>query len=417
MIRNQKLAQWILLVGLASSLGCESKTSAPAPSAELSTQKLNELTHLAPVSEADAEVIRKAVEAAVAEQNSAAFEALIDESTLISRILAGIDVDTKFRNDFTAGIRQSGGVKRLADDIMQVAHSGGSYSFVRMVKTGDEIRPMFRMVPEEGGVNHHELILSKNASGQPMIADIHVHLSGEPLSQTMRRLALPAIAQQNSGILARLTGAEAEAVKQLKKLMEANQLMQAGNHAQALMVLNSLTGELQNDKTILLLKLTAAQQVDEAAYVATIRELERLYPEDTSSDLRSIDLLIVQERYEDLLKTVDRLVSSVQDPYLNIYKIDGLIALNRLEEARSTMTQIRQAVPDVLHVYWTEVGLLLKLKDHAATAALLDEIGEKFGIEFGDVSTAAEYADFAASDIGKEWMAKQAGKATTPEQQ
>lgn len=48
----------------------------------------------------------------------------------------------------------------------------------------------------------------------------------------------------------------------------------------------------------------------------------------------------------------------------------------------------------------------LKAKDHAATAALLDEIGEKFGMTFNDLATIPEYAEFAASEIGKEWMSR-----------
>jgi hypothetical protein len=50
----------------------------------------------------------------------------------------------------------------------------------------------------------------------------------------------------------------------------------------------------------------------------------------------------------------------------------------------------------------------LKAKDHAATAALLDEIGEKFGMAFDDLTSVPEYAEFAASEIGKEWMSRQA---------
>ncbi len=55
----------------------------------------------------------------------------------------------------------------------------------------------------------------------------------------------------------------------------------------------------------------------------------------------------------------------------------------------------------------------LKAKDHAATAALLDEIGEKFGMAFNNLATIPEYAEFAASEIGKEWMSRQAAAPET----
>jgi hypothetical protein len=68
------------------------------------------------------------------------------------------------------------------------------------------------LLPNFGGVNYHELIVARDATGEPRISDIYVHLSGELVSQTIRRLLLPAYAAENRGLWARLTGSEAALV-------------------------------------------------------------------------------------------------------------------------------------------------------------------------------------------------------------
>jgi len=228
------------------------------------------------------------------------------------------------------------------------------------------------------------------------------------LSQSIRRLVLPAVAAENAGILARLSGAESEYLNHIEKMKEINNLSKAEKYQEAMALFASLPEAMQKDKTVLLSKLIVAQNVNDTEYSKVIQDLERYFPNDTSRDFRAMDLLIMQGKHEELLKTVDRLLQMIQDPYLNTLKVDSLLTLNRMDEARKAIAEARTAAPDRIDVYWVEVSMQLKSKDHAATAALLDEIGEKFGMAFDDLTSVPEYAEFAASEIGKEWMSRQA---------
>lgn len=394
---------------LGSLPGCGNSGTPSTPVGEMSAQDLNKVTQFVAASPADADALVKAVEKAVAHHDVNAFHALIDENRMVDRILAGLDLQQNFRNGFMKGMKEGGGLSSLSNEIIGTVQNGGDYAFVRMVKHDDELRPLFRLVlPDSAGINYHELVVSVDSNKQPRIADFHVHLSGEMLSQSIRRLVLPAVAAENTGLLARLSGAESAYMNHIEKMQEINELSKAQKYPEAMQLFASLPEEMRKDKTVLLSKLLVAQNIGDAEYSKVIQDLERYFPNDTSRDFRALDLLIIQGKHEELLKTVDRLIQMLQDPYLNTLKVDSLLTLNRVEEARKAIAEARTAAPDRIDVYWVEVSMYLKLKDHAATAALLDEIGEKFGMSFNDLATVPEYAEFAASEIGKEWIARQA---------
>jgi tetratricopeptide (TPR) repeat protein len=208
--------------------------------------------------------------------------------------------------------------------------------------------------------------------------------------------------------MARLTGVEAEFLKNISTMQKINELNQTQKYKEAYALFSTLPAALQKDKTVLMTKLLVAQHVGDNEYAQVIRELELNFPNDAARDFRAMDLLAMQEQHDELIKTVDRLLTVIQDPYLNILKVDSLLALNRTDEARQAVAEAKAVAENRIDVYWVEMSMLLKARNHSATATLLDEIGEKFGMTFNDLTTVPEYAEFAESPVGKDWMARHA---------
>lgn len=401
---------------LFQTAGCGDSGKPPDAAGEMTLGEVNSATRFIAASRTDCDELVKSIEAAVAHQDMNAFNALIDEEQMVDRILAGLDASNAFRTSFMQGMREGGGLANLSREIMGSVQQGGDYIFVRMVQSGEEIHPLFRLtLPESGGMNYHELIISVDAQKQPRIADIHVYLSGELLSQSIRRLVLPAVASENSGILAKLTGAESAFLNHVSTMQKINDLSRSQQYSEALALFQTLPESLQKDKTVLLTKLIVAQGVGDTEYTSVIRDLEKYYPNDPARDFRAMDLLAMQGQHDNLIKTVDRLIASIQDPYLNILKVNSLLELNRIDEAHKAVADAKAASPDRIDVYWTETSIALKEQNHIATAALLDEISEKFGMTFNDLNEVSEYASFAQSEIGKEWMARHAAETSATE--
>lgn len=413
---SRHLFEWfissMLLCSVSMTVGCSNSGGSSEPKAEMTDSDISKATNFVAGSQQDADILVKAVEETVAVADAAGFQALLDDDQLANRIFAGLDVQEDFRGGFKEGMREGGGLSGMSNEIMSAVQSGGDYQFVRYVKKENEVRPLFRLVlPESGGLNYHELVVSVDSTMTPRIADIYVYLSGELLSQTIRRLILPAVAAENAGIVATLTGAESEFVRNFSTIQQINQANESQNFQEALRLIATLPPSLQNDKTILMMKLLVAQQVSDEEYANVIRDLEKNFPNDPARDIRSIDLHAMQGNFQEALNAVDRLIAATEDPYLNILKVNSLVELGRTDEARAALAAVKVAHSEQIDVYWVEISLLLRAKDHAATAKLLDEMGEKFGVEFNDLSTIPEYAEFAASDEGKAWMQKQAAAA------
>lgn len=396
----------ISVLGLAL-IGCGKNDSVSQPQTEMSNEAINEATQFIAGSESDAQAIVSSIETAVAHSDTAAFTSLIDEEKLVDRMLAGLDLKPQFRKSFIQGMRDGGGLSHLASEIIRSADSGGEYTFVRMVQKNGEVRPLFRFeLADGGGINYHEFVVSVDSAGRPRVVDIYVYLTGDMLSQSIRRIVLPAVASENSGILAKLSGAETAFLNNLETIEQINGLIAAGKHKEAMPLFARLPETLQRDKTILMTRLVCAQNISDMEYSDAIRDLERWFPNDPAQDFRSIDLLAIQGQHDNLIRTVDRLIATIQDPCLNLLKIESMLALNRIDEARAAVAEARRMAPDRIDVFWIEVSVLLKAEDHQGTAALLDEIQERFGMTFNDLNTIPEYATFAASEVGREWMAR-----------
>lgn len=399
---------------LLHSAGCGGSGKPTDSAGEMTLGEVNSATRFVAASRTGCDELVKSIEAAVAHQDINAFNALIDEEQIMDRILAGLDTSEEFRTSFMQGMREGGGLANLSREIMGSVQRGGDYIFVRMVQAGEEIHPLFRLsLPESGGMNYHELIISVDAEKRPRIADIHVYLSGELLSQSIRRLVLPAVAAENAGIMAKLTGAESAFLNHVSTMQKINDLNRSQRYSEALALFQTLPESLQKDKTVLLTKLIVAQGVGDAEYTSVIRDLEKYYPDDPARDFRAMDLLAMQGQHDNLIKTVDRLITSIQDPFLNLLKVNSLLELNRIDEAHKAVADAKAAAPDRIDVYWTETSIALKEQNHAATAALLDEISEKFGMTFNDLNQVSEYANFAQSEIGKEWIARHVTEPST----
>jgi hydrogenase maturation factor len=139
---------------------------------------------------------------------------------------------------------------------------------------------------------------------------------GELLSRTARRIALGVLGQQ-PGFLDRLLGHEVDIVRYGKEIQSLGELTQKREYQKVLATVRKLPERLQNQKFVLVHKLAAASQVDEAEYARTIAQWEKLFPRDPSLPLVSIDGYVLRKEYDMAIKVLETLNSSIGgDPYL-----------------------------------------------------------------------------------------------------
>lgn len=189
----------------------------------------------------------------------------------------------------------------------------------------------------------------------------------------------------------------------MRKLTEQ---VQAQRWKEALEVYEALPPSLKKEKICLLMRLTAASKLEPADYEAAFDAFQAAFPKDPAADLFAIDAHFHRKQWQwaEALAAIDRLDRVVKDPHLNVMRAGVLIEQSKLDEARAVAQAGIAAEPDLPDLYWAQVTVALKKKDHAETARLLGAIERDLGIGIADLTTLPEYAAFVESPQYQKWL-------------
>ena len=269
------------------------------------------------VTEAEANQFAKKMESAVSNSKKAEYLELMNVEILIDKTVDGLKMPAKHKKQIVKEL-QAG----LFGQITAASNGpGGSYELLRVRKKNDGYRAIFRLkLGNEGGINYHEVqIVKLKKGGKIQAADIYVYLTGEYLSQTMRRVMIPVAAQANRSILEKLSGKESEFIKNSDKIKRYAKLAKSKNGTSALAIYNQLPKSLKEDKNMLVLRIMASQNTldVEKDYMAAMNDFRRLFPNDPALLLMSIDYYAVKGDAKKLEETFNNLDTAVGgDPYL-----------------------------------------------------------------------------------------------------
>jgi tetratricopeptide (TPR) repeat protein len=406
-----RLAQVTLVVSMAAGLaaGCNRSGSSPTfatPAPGVESTGL-------PVNEHECQQFAMELENAAKSGDVQRVNGLLRYEDLARRCISDLGLSAKFQQEFITGFRraqnQSGAT--LGGQICESLRNGGSYHFLHGHAVAGQQRALFRMIASNAGVNYHDIVLARFPDGQIGVADIHSLATGEMISQTVRRLLIPAISLANSGLLARLTGKDKEYMANFERIKAITQAIRASRPADAQAAYRQLPRELQEDKAILIVYGHAAQAIGNEEYARTMETVRRLYPDDPCIDILSIDHHFLRKEYDESLKCIERVDRSVGgDPYQSVLRANINAAAGRLAEARAAAEKAVAGEPQLQEAYWARITISLKEKKHGDTLTWLKKIVETCGVDIEDLTKHAEYAGFVKTPQHREWLRWYAAK-------
>jgi hypothetical protein len=150
-----------------------------------------------PPTEAEAKEFADRMTQAVQARDAAAIDQLVREEDLIERIISDLGLSTRQRQAALRGMAKSLPQAGMGQQILRWINGDGSYNLLRIRAVDGRPRPLFRLIGSDGGFTYHEYILARHKDGQVAAEDMYIYLSAEPLSQTMRRILIPAVALLN----------------------------------------------------------------------------------------------------------------------------------------------------------------------------------------------------------------------------
>ena len=342
--------------------------------------------------------VRAAIDKAIAAQDVKAFASLVDQERFLDRIFEGIPASVTQRTTFTKHYDEMGAITVMLQSAHDHVRNGGSYLWVRNVFDSNKVRPLYRLTGKESELRNYHEWLVEDIQGEPKIIDVHIHLTGEYLSASLRRAMLPAY-------LASTPNSKSEAAKIYTDLSKAVELYESRDFNGAFKIYEGLPKEYRTNKSLLLLKLNSALEIGEKTSNPVMEEMQSLYPNDPCLKLCLINMHIQKKEWDKFLTSIDELEESIQDPYVSSLKVDVLMLLGRQTEAEDAIEHAIENIPEMVELHWSRLGVMLATKQNAKIASYLSEIKKRFNIKHNQVSKTTEFAQFAASPEGKSWIA------------
>jgi tetratricopeptide (TPR) repeat protein len=304
----------------------------------------------------------------------------------------------------------------LGKQVAALAAKGGSYHFLRARQIGGKTTILFRFLSAEGAANYHEYQLEPNGADYKA-TDVYLFGAGENFSETLRHLLIPVAAEQNRGLLEKLTGAESDYIKHSAKINTATEQLQRGQPELALKTLAALPPSLRQNKSIMLIRFRCAVSVGGKEYDDVMDDFAKFFPNDPAADLLLIDSFINKRQFDKAAKAIDSLEQRVGgDAWLKCLRANMLSESGKPEQAAVEYKKAIAEEPDMKTAYWAWVHNTLKQKDYRETVRLLNELEDKFGIQMRDLNDVPAYADFVKSDEYKTWLARpKTPRASKPE--
>jgi tetratricopeptide (TPR) repeat protein len=350
------------------------------------------------VNEVEAVSFGKAIVAAYKEKKFDTLDDRYDVDAMLDRTLKGVEVGESAKQGFRAGAKKS---MKLSTFLRQLSGTFESLAFLRYRAEGGSPRILFRAWGERGA-NFLEIVLAP-AGDSVRGVDIFSYLSGEPLSETCRRLFLGSLAGE-PGFVGKLLKKENEYLKALPKIKEAVLLVREAKYAEALREISTLPEAMKVEKCILVLRLQAASNVGTAEATAALKDFRKAFPDDPALDFLSIDPLFMARRFDEVRESLDRLDRRLGgDAYIEFLRANSYLAEERFDLARSRAVAAIGMEKTLAGPYWTLVNISLKEKKYADTVKWLERVESDLKQEIGDLTQAEEYAGFVRSPEYEDW--------------
>ncbi|NUN48805.1 MAG: hypothetical protein HUU15_08270 [Candidatus Brocadiae bacterium] len=331
-------------------------------------------------------------------------DAVMDVSGMVDRAMQGPDVGADVKKGFRSGVLSTSLGSQLAGAVAE----GARYTFLRRRVKDGKATLLFRLLLPSGSVNYHEYMIAKDGDGAK-VDDLYIYLTGETFVRTIRREFLKTVAI-TSKAPANLQGWEKDLFDNLDKLGEMTAALRGGKFKQVLKLYGELPESVRNEKSTMMIRLSAAQQVGEKEYNRVLADWEKAFPGDASLDLMQIDLFFNQQKFDEVVQVLGRLSTRLDgDAFCDYLAGSVRLQQEKYQEARIFADKSVEAEPGLREGYFLLLAVSLPQKDHEATVKALVTLETEFGVPVGDLSAEPGYEDFVKSAEYTAWLESRGG--------
>lgn len=398
----------VLAMVAGALVGCGKKPS-PPPAVTASTVPASTAGLTSnPISDEEARAFGEKYVAVMKSRDLAQVNAVFDMDALATRSLEGVDFPATMVEPIRKGIRTGlTGETGLVGQIGKNLNEGGSYRILQTHDVDGHKRVMLRMLAPQVGVNYHDLVLNKDVSGTVKAIDVHVFLTGELISSTMKRVFIPIAAQENRSILEKMAGKDQAFARNFPEVIKMTSAVTNGRPEEAIKIYRTLPPAVQQEKVVLIMRFRAASEMgDEQEYDQSIEDFRLYHPKDKCIEFMSIDYYFSRKEFDNVMKAIDEVDKAVGgDPYLNVMRANAAMESKDTDAAVRYTKAAIDAEGGLEAAWWALVTIRLRENDFADVVKLLKEIDGRFHPAWEDMTKLPTYAEFVKSPQYDEWKA------------
>jgi tetratricopeptide (TPR) repeat protein len=405
MIRTGLAVKWVIAatIGIAASgaTGC-SQGKAPKTAAESR-----------PISTAEALEFGEGLADALQNLDADRVGEAMDVAAMMEKATDGVSASSRLRRQFLEGVQKAqerdGNI--LLREMSPAIEAGASMDAIRGTVWEGQPAVVLRMIQPTGGASYNVFLLDRRPDGRIRATDYYSLLTGELGSQASRRLYISAVARSGRGLVGvveKLLGKDDSLAKHIEDLNRMSAANREGRPEETLAIYNGLPEEVKAEKIFAVLRIMAAQKVDDdAKYLEAMQDFARRFPGDPACDFMLLDAYVLQEQPEKALESLDRLVKTLgDDAFFKSVRGNILTIMKRPEDARAAYRAAIAEEPDLRLAYDGLLSAALEQKRFGEFVEMLDALESVFDEEIGDLSEAEDFAEFLASPEGKAWVEK-----------
>jgi tetratricopeptide (TPR) repeat protein len=322
-----------------------------------------------------------------------------DVDTFFKYMLKGMKVDPKVLSDFKKGF-QTG--FKLREEILR---ANPKYKFMQLRKRKGKTYALFRLI-SGGGCNYHEMLLTER-NGKIKVADMYILLSGERLSKTVGRNAIPILMRYSQNAIKKFFTKQPDFIKYEKEIKHMMALYRKGDCDGGLKAYDKLPLSLKKDKSILITRFGMASMkgYNSPEYRSTISDLKKYYPKDPCLNFILIDTYFLNKDYDKVFECVANIKKfvKVKDAYLIFLEGNTYMAQGKYEEALKKQREAIKVEPQLMEPYSGLITIRIKQKNWKEVIKAIEFTEKALGLRFDRIESAPLYADFVKTEEYKNW--------------
>ncbi|HEX2749148.1 MAG TPA: hypothetical protein VHM91_14170, partial [Verrucomicrobiales bacterium] len=269
------------------------------------------------------------VECSIHSGRIAEVEALVDREAILSRATTQISIegDQTVRNLFCDSTKRAWDERGVTKD-----YAGTKFVFLRARNVGGRDGLLFRSSSPGGGINYALFTVTEAKPGDFRITDIFVVGLNEFLSDTLQRTWVNVAA----GLLEKQTtpvkGVDPAYVANIQGVAEMSRQLQAGKPEAVLSAALKLPESVQKARTVMLMRIEAAERVSaeerDAAYAAWLT----VYPDEMDLPLKFAHFYTSHQRWDDAARVIRKLMAKLGEDAMLKMELGNILYRRESEE-------------------------------------------------------------------------------------